>query len=269
MLSSVSRFALGLVAVSSALGAPCVRAFEGDGSRRVPVREDRVEMALENVFAPVEGYDDNDPVEVVFHGVLPNACYTLGDTFFEHDQDGRTIHLRQYVLRKKDKVCAEGSALPPHLAAAVPFTNSVALGTLPASDYALSFRALAGGVRRRTLSVAESRSSLVDSMPYAVVNTVMVPSIVSAQQNVEVTVSGVLNSTCVELSDQWQVLHQKDVVVVLPTVIVKENQTYCAQMLRPFTRTIQLGALPAGESLVHVRSMNGKSLNALVDVQAR
>jgi len=244
----------GLVASSSLASAATLR----------EVRDERVEISLDNVFAPLHGYDDNDPVEVVFHGFLPNACYTVGDTFYEHADDGTTIRLKQYAVRKRNDVCADGATLPPHLAMAVPFTHSVAIGTLPAADYTLSFRNEEGRDQTRTLNVAHAATSLVDSLPYAVVNTLMVPSIVNAGSSVEVTFSGVLNSSCIDLADQVEVVREKDVIVILPTVSVKSPGIVCTQVLRPFTKTVNVGALSEGDTLIHVRSMNGKSLNAIV-----
>ena len=226
---------------------------------------DRVEIPLERVLAPYNGYDDNDQVEVILQGALPNACYTLADTFYRSEDDGSTITVRQYAIKLSDDICDQGSILPAHLAAAVPFTNSIALGTLPSAEYSISFFTNGDRSGTRILNVAPANSSLVDSKPYAVVNTILVPSLVQKGSQTTITLNGVLNSECVDLAEKFEIILERDVLVVLPTLKIDATAQSCAQVTRPYSRNVVIPGFKAGKTLVHVRSMNGKSLNAVVE----
>jgi hypothetical protein len=62
--------------------------------------------------------------------------------------------------------------------------------------------------------------------------------------------------------DKPQVLEQDHVLVVLPIVEIKDKG--CEPAKIPFEVDVDLGT-PKGETLLHVRSLNGNSLNEVVD----
>jgi hypothetical protein len=62
-----------------------------------------------------------------------------------------------------------------------------------------------------------------------------------------------------------RVLPEDDVTVLLPTIKVKRD-VLCVQMLIPFKKSLDLGSVTPGIHLIHVRSMNGKSVNHVVNV---
>lgn len=247
----------GLVAVfGSAMGLSS-QAFASNHDR------DRIELGLDRVMAPRVGYDDNDQVQVIARGYLPNQCYQLAESFVQQLDDGKSIRIAQYALRTHDGPCAEGMNLPPHLAMEVPFTTEILVGRLPAADYNIVFKNETGGEQVRALNVAVATSSQIDSLPYAAVSNAAIPEIVSSRDEVTTVLSGVLNSTCTELSEV-KVLRQEDVIVLLPTIRVKPG-VVCAQMLIPFELPVKLGKLPVGKYLVHARSMNGRAVNRFVE----
>ncbi len=228
--------------------------------------DERIEVSLQAVFAPSTGFDDNDNVEVVAHGDLPNSCYTLADSFFEILEDGITIDIHQYATLQKEGICAQGAALPPHLSMLVPFTRDITIGRLNAADYVIQYHKPGSITARRALQITRASAPTIDENPYAIVTNAQVGDVQVAGDSITVTLSGLLNSTCTELTDEIQVIKQNDVYVILPTLKVKP-EIMCAQMLKPFSRKVELGKAIGGEFLVHVRSMNGQSVNRVFEVQ--
>jgi hypothetical protein len=52
----------------------------GSAKTDPPAQPYRVELPLEAALAPISGYDDNDNIQVILHGALPNACYYVTES---------------------------------------------------------------------------------------------------------------------------------------------------------------------------------------------
>jgi hypothetical protein len=65
-----------------------------------------VEVPVSNVFAPARGFDDNDFVQIVIDGKLPNSCYLQDETKVNLDRASKTIVVKQLALRRQDGDCA-------------------------------------------------------------------------------------------------------------------------------------------------------------------
>ncbi len=229
--------------------------------RKLAVRE---EIALDSLFAPYQGFDDNDQVVVVVHGTLPNACFSLADGNAELQGDGKTIEVHQYAIRRIDGICAEGSDLPPHLQMTVPFTQEIQVGRLSSSNYGIQFLSSeTGKTEIRKLFIDRAAATTIDSMPYAVISNASISDVVLTSQEAVVTLSGVLNSSCISLNPEVKIERDRDVIVLLPTVTFNSDQI-CTQMLVPFEHKVSLGKIPAGQYLIHVRSMNGQSVSRVI-----
>lgn len=226
---------------------------------------ERVEVAVETVMAPARGYDDNDNVQVVLYGMLPNACYRLEKHTVEKTPTPGRFKVRQFATRDHDGICAEHADLPDFINMAVPFTQELSVGQLNAGTY--SFEFLRGRDRTgiRVLHVAPAPTPRVDSMPYAAVSGAQIADVLPETSELQVTLTGVLNSTCTQLADTVKIEKVDDVFVVMPTIRVEEG-TFCAQVLTPFERKVNLGRTKPGRYLVHVRSMNGRAVNRAVEV---
>ena len=147
----------------------------------------------------------------------------------------------------------------------VPFTSEFSIGHLTAGDYRLSFTSETSGVQTRQLNISKNISPGVDSLPYAAVSSADAHDVFNGRDTIKVRISGVLNSTCTSIDDKVRILDEGDVFVLLPTIKVKHG-ILCAQMLTPFEKEVDLGRTTPGVHLIHVRSMNGKSVNKVVIV---
>lgn len=258
---------LGLLVLFAASHGPAAHAQEADV----------VEVPLTKAFVPPQGFDDNDNVQAVMTGYLPNACYRLTQAVVERDGAGLPVRLRQMAERKHDGICAQLDMLPPHLSEVVPFTTEVslgdaALGRLPAGAYSLTYSQQSRGAEahdaQRLFLVEPALHPSVDSMQYAAVNTASVPSVSVSGESLMATIAATLTSSCSELADDVIVRRVGDVVVTLPTIRVRDN-FLCAFVLRDVVRNVPIGAFNEGVFLLHVRSKNGQAVNRVFTVEAR
>lgn len=223
------------------------------------------EVRLEAVLTPSKGYDDNDTVEVILHGTLKNACYSIGNAEFERIGENK-ISVKQFARKLTTGVCADESKLPTHLLLQVPFTTELTLGQLGNGPYQVVYnQSFGNSAGVRDLVVARSKLPSVDELPYASVSAALTRDVYGPKDDVKVTINGVLTSSRMELNPvvQWEKVD--DVYVVLPTVKVR-NDVLCTYMLRPFQFNLNIGNSDPGHYLVHVRSMNGNSVNKVFEV---
>lgn len=225
-----------------------------------------VEVPVSQAFIPKEGFDDNDTVQVVLDGALPNSCYSLGEHTVTVNEEKKTVTVKQFAVRKKDGICAQnGANLPIDAQMMIPFQGDVLVGQLNKGEYSVNFQAQ-GGEKARRFDVTSAPATSIDNVRYAAVNNAYVPDVVKSGENVVARLSGILNSSCTQLAPEITVLKEGDVTVVMPPVVVTFNGP-CLQVIRPFVRDLPLG--PAGQEgryLLHVRSMNGRSVNRVYSV---
>lgn len=222
-------------------------------------RMERVEVPVGRVFVPPQGYDDNDNIEIVVDGYLPNNCYRIDKTEIHRTSD-RGFSVQQFAVVNRDGICANADRLPPTFNQIVPFTIEASIGRLRSGNYQVKFSRGAGSAGTRQFRVDRATSANIDSLPYAAVSNAYVGDIVRGDVGVQAVISGVLTSSCMELNEEVVVKQVQDVLIVLPTVKAMPDKL-CQFMIRPFERIVNLGAVDEGRYLVHVRSMNGKAVN--------
>ncbi|MFZ9595139.1 MAG: hypothetical protein ACO3A2_03585 [Bdellovibrionia bacterium] len=224
-----------------------------------------VEVSVKALLAPSQGYEEKNNIQAVLYGVLPNSCYSLGRAHVEQNDSNPTLIIRQYAIKQTTGMCADEAQLSGHFRLSVPFTNEVFIGNLPAGDYQLVYNPGQVAEGARLLNVATNQVPLGDTLPYALVSQISAPDILNGKDELEVTLSGILNSSCTRLDPEVKILNQGDVLVLMPTISVVPG-VMCIQVLKPFEKTIQLGKLKSGIHLIHTRSMNGKAINKVVQV---
>lgn len=225
-----------------------------------------VEIPVESAFAPIRGFDDNDNVQVVIHGMLPNTCYQVGR--HELVREGQNSYrIRQFAVKNEEGVCLQEGQMPPHMQLSVPFTTEVSIGQLEMGDYRFDYVQSGQDPHDRSIlvNVAHSKAPTIDSLPYANVSSMSISDLVDARKEVVVSFEGVLTSSCMDLDkENIKVEKIKDVYIVLPLVKIKSG-VMCAQAIRPFKSEVSLGKLAEGHYLIHIRSMNGKAVNRVIE----
>lgn len=230
-------------------------------------RPEKINIAPDKMFAPT-GFDDNDNAQIVLTGAFPNTCYKAGQVSATVDEASRRIHVKNEAYFFESSWC---------LFVLVPWTQTVNLGTVPAGEYEVDFEQADGvSVATTKLGVSHATHSGADDHLYAIVDEVTVehadgsdprgdlirPSLNDEKQHV-LTIAGSLPSSCAKLKEVKVIRKNVDVFEVLPIVEVPMNQI-CSPVLRPFRTRVDLGKEVKGESLVHVRSLNGQAVNKIV-----
>jgi hypothetical protein len=218
---------------------------------------EQVEVPVRRVMFPVRGYDDNDNVQLLVEGELPDPCYVLGRQRVDVDASG-TITVHQLAWRRSGGACDSGDLLGTS-----PFSEEVSLGRLKAGQYRVAYAPDDQSQEFRDLSVGVAPVATMDDFNYARVTDLQVPDVVLQGQKAQVRLSGPFASSCNRLKEPVAVERIGDTFVIRPIELQLGD---CGWSLRTFVKTIDLGALPPGEYLVHVRSKNGRAVERTFSV---
>lgn len=199
----------------------------------------------ENVFVPL-GFDENDDSEAIVTGWLPSPCYKRPSGHAKVIGDDIYVDLTATKFDVENSVC---------ILMAVPFTVPVSLGQLKPGEYRLHVNQSNYRPKLANIRVEEANSESVDNFTYAGVEAVT-----PLENSREVILTGTNPSDCLELEDVKMISNHKDVFAVLP--IMKKVKRTCERKQVPFSYTVQVPAeLDADQILLHVRSMDGRSVN--------
>ncbi len=220
-------------------------AFADDPIIKVPL----VMVKASEVFVP-QGFDDNDEAVAVVDGYLPDSCYRLAHTEAKFDQATKSFKVIQWA-RKFDGVCLDLK---------VPFFTEARLGMVPMGDYQVR----AFGAAVQNLGIKEAANSGPDDFLYAPVDAVRVDH-EEVEGEFTATLQGRFTNTCMKIDDV-KVIGDARSLVVLP-VMKMTGQDNCRDQEVPFSWKVDLPSnLPAGRHLLHVRSLNGKSINQVFSI---
>ncbi len=203
---------------------------------------------VKHLYVPT-GFDSNDSVEVVVTGNFPNPCYSRNTVSVEVKND--MINVEISALTRWEKLnCPDMQ---------VPFKEVVAIGNLQGGDYKINVN----GKLSEKLSVSEASSGAVDDHLYAAIDNL---EHVSGDNYI---LHGWRYSHCVDLDRVEVVSNGKDTLSVLP--IMKQTTDFCPMKMTPVAYPVKLGlrSLKISEPLVHVRTMDGKSFNTVLDLRER
>jgi hypothetical protein len=211
---------------------------------------------VDRLFIP-EGFDDNDKVEVVLYGEFPSSCYRIdGVDVAMNAQTGR-YEINASALRYDGEICAQ---------VITPYIKPVELGILSAGTY----DAVAKG-NESTLAqfeVAPRRTESPDDFIYAPVTTASVSweagsgkQLLNLKGNYPLTLVG-----CAILDDVKIHVTKDDVVVVQPIMEFIDDERCDQRTDLSFDESFVMPQAFVGKGLLHVRVMNGNSLNSLLDI---
>lgn len=225
------------------------------------------ELAIEVALTPKTGFDDNDTVQVIVRGVLPDLCHRLGKNTVRVDEESKSITIRQFMMAEKSGICEERYPRADYTKMQVPFQAEIQIGVLKPGNYTLKYNVgLAGGTKKRDMKIDVAAIANIDNLSYATVTSINMADVSTPADFVTAEIQGILNSNCVEI-DSFKVEPQDDVFIVLPTVKESHPGQPCVQMIRPFKQTIRIGRQDSGHYLLHVRSTGGRALNRLFEVR--
>lgn len=209
---------------------------------------------VDHLYIP-EGFDSNDSVEVVVTGAFPNACYARNqvEVAVNHDVIDITVTA---IAPDKSRI-----ASPLCINMLVPFKEVVTLGNLQGGDYEVRVNHQAISELKDKLVVSEASSSAVDNHIYASIDYV------EQKSKTDFVLHGWRYSNCIDLKKVEIVSNGKDTLSILP--VMKQTAAVCPMKGMPIAYPVKVdfSSLKMLKPLLHVRTMDGKSVNAIVNLE--
>jgi hypothetical protein len=226
------------------------------------------QINVQEVFVPEVGYDNNDNVQVLVDGKLPNLCYDLDKTTSSIDMDKKIITITQYARKKSDSICdLDRRDLPEYMKYPVRYSQDYNLGQLHSGKYKIVFSQQKKLNKSRPLEIKKAPVSSVDNFIYAPISSAFIPEIIYETNDAQVVLTGIMGSTCLKFS-KIDVITMNDVYIILPKLTYNGN-VECQNQPRPIQKIISLGKVEPGRYLIHIRSTSGKAINKVFSVTKR
>ena len=201
-----------------------------------------ISLPIEKVFSPA-GFDSNDNTQLIIQGYLPNLCYNSPRSNFKITKNTIYIDLKAYYRNSASNNCAE---------IAVPFIETINLGTLSPGEYIIKYNNKDNSI----LKIAKAASTNTDDHIYA-----NVEYIEKTNEVEKIILKGHNPSDCI-IFDHFQVIQNKNSYSILPKM--KQVSNFCPKKMVPFSYELTLPNNTKDRVfLIHVRSMDGKSINTL------
>ena len=251
LVSLVCSFVLGALGATVARAAPHIEVFQ-------PAT---VDVAPDRVFTPL-GFDDNDNAQIVLDGSLPDTCYKLGPTRIRVDHEAHKIFLRQQAFYYPGGWCAE---------VRIPYVQTVDLGILKSGQYDIQVEQEGQKAKSfASLPVAIATTSSPDDFLYAPITEAHLERApvgmdASKPPFTTLVLNGYFTSSCMVFQRVKMNVRTNNVIEVLP-IVNMERATNCAQVTNEFSIQVSLKEIPTGRYLIHVRSLNGQSINRIVEL---
>ncbi len=233
------------------LASPSLFAAEGD-----PLE---VKASVSKIYIP-QGFDDNDNVEVILRGAFPDTCHRVGKSSAVVDKLTKTVSVQASAFKYPGKACTQSI---------MPFIETVKLGVLPEGTYQLSYGEKESQINA-SFSVERRKTESPDDFLYATVeNASLDVNPESGKQALKLRGQfPFFFIGCMVMKEVRTTLDSNNILVVLPIAELVNDETCQSQPAdRSFEYTAGLSAPVQGEGLVHVRTLNGNSVNNLIDVK--
>lgn len=199
-----------------------------------------VEIKTYDFYIP-KGFDSNDASELVVSGVLPSHCYQSPKVEVKGTK-GSEISVTVKALYLPYEKC---------LQVIIPFTLTVQLGVLDSGEYKI----ISNNEKEGKMHIDLARTIGMDDSIYA-----NVEYIEESDYGRTITLVGTNPSDCFELDRIDYTTNGNNTISVLPILKVKSD--VCLPVESDFEYQFEVPAdLPAKIILIHVRKMNGKSVN--------
>lgn len=213
-----------------------------------------ISAPVDHLYIPA-GFDSNDSVEVVVTGTFPNPCYSRNDVKVAVTDDVVDIQVSAIAYETKSfKDC-------PDLA--VPFKEVVTVGNLQGGEYKVKVNSQTRYALEDSLKITEASSNAVDDYIYAAIDWV------ERTGPQEFILHGQRYSNCLVLDHIEVVSNSKDTLSILP--VMKRLSDFCPMKMMPtkYPIKIDFSNLKIDRPLLHVRTMDGKSVNTVVNSEVR
>lgn len=216
----------------------------GVAAAAVPVE---VMVPIEDVYAP-KGFDSNDNSQIIVSGYLPNLCHRAPKSIVKIENNKIDIQVVSLKYHASNPFCPE---------MIVPFVEAIDLGVMDKGMYDVVVNGKSIYERNANIQIDEASSDAVDEHVYAGVEFVE-----KSAGSRKVVLKGYNPSDCFVLDDIEILDNEKDVYSILPKM--KQISDFCALKMVPFEYDVIVpDKLKSDKVLLHVRSVQGKSVNSI------
>ncbi len=212
-----------------------------------PIAPKKVSVDFTKLYIP-DGYEANNNVEIVGEGMFENACYRRTNPTVQVNEETRTIDIGPAAY-KYNGLC---------LQVVLSFNAVIDLGVLKAGDYNITQNS---GKALGKIHVGRARTSDPDDYLYAPISQAYFKKEGLFNQ---VLLNGSFPVSCMKIKE-LRVHIQPDVLVIQPIAYL-DKSVACVVGQYHFDQLVDVGAMKSGRYLLHVRSINGHSVNSLIDV---
>lgn len=210
-----------------------------------PIRKN---VPVTHVYSPF-GFDTNDSAEVVITGFLPNLCHKSPSAKVKINGKKIEVEVSSLYYQESNPFCPE---------MVVPFVESVDLGALDRGEYEITVNSGTQWQKKDKVRINEATSNSVDEFSYAYVQYIEKEDVRAGH----VKLKGYNPSDCFELEKIEYVHNGKDTYSIMPKM--KQVRGFCPRKMVPFEYEFKVPEeLEAHQVLLHVRSMDGRSVNTL------
>lgn len=200
------------------------------------------------MYAP-SGFDSNDNVQFVGEGMFRNSCYRPAPASVKVDVAAMTITVGPAAYEYSG-FC---------LQVILPFERVIDVGILKPGVYTVV--QTPGASVLGTIKVVEAKTLNPDDFLYAPISQAFYRQ---RGLSSEVLLSGDFMTNCMSIDHVKVAIEEK--AIVLQPIVKLEDRNDCLRGKFPFNKVVRIDLAPKGRYLLHVRSMNGKAVNTLVDV---
>lgn len=209
-----------------------------------------ITVSVNRAYIP-QGYDNNDTVKVAVEGQFPSTCYKLGKTLVDFNHETREVRISQQAYLYQ-QTC---------VMMIVPYFQTVDLGILQSAGQYNIFDA-SNKAHLGTLPVSASRTNGPDDHYYAMMTDAYLRPAIDNKK--EIVLEGSIPNACWVLMKPQVLLDGKDVLTVLP-IMQQKSKKDCDNKPIPFAITVPMPDLAKGRYLLNVRSLNGSSINKIIE----
>lgn len=207
-----------------------------------------IDVPVDHIYSP-KGFDSNDKSEIIVSGWLPNLCHKSPQS--KVVVKDKVINIQIQALHQYDN----NNLFCPEMI--VPFVEIVDVGMLDKGNYKVVVNGHSPNSLKSELFVSESISNSVDEHVYANVDYIE-----KSEGSRMVNLIGYNPSDCFVFDKIEYVDNGKDVFSILPKM--KQISDFCPMKMVPFNLEMEVpNNLKSDKVLLHVRVMNGKSVNSL------
>lgn len=209
----------------------------------------KVGVSFRKIYVP-EGFDDNDNVQFVGEGVFSSGCYRYAETVVTVDQVAKVVRIAPAAY-KYDGMC---------MMVILPFETPVDVGILKAGTYKV-----VQSIDNKELGRIHVRASISqapDDFIYAPVSQAFFQSKNSENK---IYITGSFPLSCMKLKEVRTGVQSR--ALVIQPIAELDNSVPCVEGKYDFETVSEIGYVKSGRYLLHVRSMNGKAVNNLVDIR--